>query len=34
MFAVWLDAEGLQYPQDVPPPSATIHRLPELLDYL
>jgi putative hydrolase of the HAD superfamily len=34
MFAVWLDAEGMQYPKDVPPPSATIHRLPELLDYL
>ncbi len=34
MFAVWLDAEGVQYPQDIPPASATIHRLPELLDYL
>jgi HAD superfamily hydrolase (TIGR01549 family) len=34
MFAVWLDAEGVTYPQDIPPASATIHRLPELLDYL
>lgn len=34
MFAVWLDAEGQHYPQDIPPPSATIHRLPELLKYL
>jgi HAD superfamily hydrolase (TIGR01509 family) len=34
MFAVWLDAEGLKYPQDIPPPSATIHALPELLEYL
>lgn len=34
MFAVWLDAEGVKYPQDVPSPSATIHRLTELLDVL
>jgi putative hydrolase of the HAD superfamily len=34
MFAVWLDAEGVPYPQDTPAPSATIHRLPELLNYL
>jgi HAD superfamily hydrolase (TIGR01509 family) len=34
MFAVWLDAEGVRYPQDVPPASAAIHRLPELLNYL
>jgi hypothetical protein len=34
MFAVWLDAEGVKYPQDIPAPSATIHALPELLDHL
>jgi putative hydrolase of the HAD superfamily len=34
MFAVWLDAEGVHYPQGIPAPSATIHRLPELLDHL
>lgn len=34
MFAVWLDAEGMKYPEDTPPPSATIHRLTELLDIL
>lgn len=34
MFAVWLDAEGVQYPKDIPPPSATIHRLTELIELL
>lgn len=34
MTAVWLDAEGVKYPQDVPAPTATIHRLTELLDLL
>jgi HAD superfamily hydrolase (TIGR01509 family) len=34
MFAVWLDAEGVHYPKDVPPPSATIHRLTELIELL
>lgn len=34
MFAVWLDAEGVTYPKDIPAPSAVIHRLTELLDLV
>lgn len=34
MFAVWLDAEGVPYPKDVPAPTAVIHRLTELLDLV
>jgi len=30
MFAVWLDADGIAYPQDVPAASAVIHNLAEL----
>lgn len=30
MFAIWLDAEGIGYPKDVPASSAVIHRLAEL----
>lgn len=30
MFAVWLDAEGVTYPKDIPAASAVIHDLAEL----
>jgi HAD superfamily hydrolase (TIGR01509 family) len=30
MQAVWFDAEGVQYPDDLPRPAAVIHRLEEL----
>ena len=30
MFAVWLDAEGVTYPKDIPSASAVIHNLAEL----
>jgi len=34
MRGVWLDAEGVQYPAELPKPSAVIHRLAELLALL
>ncbi|MDQ2679743.1 MAG: HAD family hydrolase [Candidatus Eremiobacteraeota bacterium] len=34
MRGVWLDAENIAYPQDVVGPSATIHKLAELLALL
>jgi putative hydrolase of the HAD superfamily len=30
MHGIWFDAEGVSYPPDLPPPTATIHRLAEL----
>lgn len=30
MHGVWFDAEGVRYPDDLPPPSAVIHSLAEL----
>lgn len=30
MHGVWFDAEGIEYPRDLPPPSAVIHSLAEL----
>lgn len=30
MFAIWLDAEGVAYPEDIPAPSVAIHSLAEL----
>lgn len=34
MQGVWLDAEDLDYPKEIATPTATIHRLLELLDVL
>lgn len=34
MFGVWFDAEGLTYPDTLPPPSAVIHSLAELLSLV
>jgi HAD superfamily hydrolase (TIGR01509 family) len=34
MFGIWFDAEGVEYPKDVPAPSAVIHSLAELLSVV
>ncbi len=34
MRGIWLDAEGITYPNDIVPPTAVIHNLLELLDVL
>lgn len=34
MRGIWLDAEGTAYPKDLPPPSAVIHSLEELLSLM
>ena len=34
MTAIWFDAEGIPYPQELPPPSASIRRLTELLSFV
>jgi HAD superfamily hydrolase (TIGR01509 family) len=31
---VWIDWEGREYPDDVPPPAHTIHAFPELLEFV
>ncbi|MGA8661944.1 MAG: HAD family hydrolase [Candidatus Cybelea sp.] len=31
---VWLDWEGREYPDNVPPPTHTIHAFPELLEFV
>ncbi len=34
MLGVWFDAEGITYPADLSPPTATIHSLAELADLV
>jgi HAD superfamily hydrolase (TIGR01549 family) len=34
MRGIWLDAEGVKYPPDLPKPTAVIHKLAELLALL
>ncbi|MEO6912481.1 MAG: HAD family hydrolase [Candidatus Baltobacteraceae bacterium] len=34
MQGVWLDAEGISYPKDIEPPTATIHTLLDLLELV
>lgn len=34
MSGIWFDAEGLSYPETLPPPSAVIHSLAELLSLV